>query len=100
MKREDSVRKALSSGCKVPTDMPMTLRGIRIKVMPVQVGRDIVDRTVTYLRFQLPNGDFMNCRAEGNMAESSLVESCTKDPYFKPFFDLLNPKKAEKPDSP
>lgn len=98
MKREDSVKDVLSSGCTVKTEMPATLRAIKTKKVPVQVGREIVDRPVTYLRFQLPTGDFVNCRVEGSMAENALVEACSKDPHFKPFYDLLHPKREGKSD--
>lgn len=93
MKREDQVKNVLEVGSTIRTDVPVTLKAVRQKMKPVTIGRETVDVSQTFLRIQLPTGHYIDCRVEGHMGEEALTEALTKDPYFKPFFDALNPKK-------
>ena len=87
MKREDTLKVVLDTGRMTRTDVPVTIKAVKRKSAPVKVGRETVDRTSTYIRLQLPSGDFLDCRIEGSHGDSALNEVLVKDPYFKPFFD-------------
>jgi hypothetical protein len=90
MKREEQVKQVLEMGATVKTEeVPLTLKAVRQKATPVRVGRETIDRVQTYIRVQLPTGHVIDCRVEGALGEDALTEALAKDPYFKPFFEIL-----------
>ena len=81
--REKQVTKALGWEKAIPLDLGVSVRAIKQTHAPVKVGRQIVDREITYLKLRLPTGAYVECRVEGSMSHEALIEALCIDPHYE-----------------